>query len=51
LRNSIVAVIMKLDSGNTWLFGKPTYDYARISDLMFSRPLEGVVAGTATADS
>jgi branched-subunit amino acid ABC-type transport system permease component len=47
LRNSIVEVIMKLDSHNIYFFGKPTYEYARISDLMFSRSLGGILTGSA----
>jgi len=47
LRNSIVEVIIKLDSGQIWPFGKPTYEYARISDLMFSRSLGGILTGSA----
>jgi hypothetical protein len=47
LRNSIVEIIMKLDSGQFWIFGKPPYEYARISDLMFSRPLGSMLSGTA----
>ena len=38
---------MKLESRQIWLVGKPTYEYARISDLMFSRSLGGILTGSA----
>jgi hypothetical protein len=47
LRNSIVEAIMKLDSGQLWPFGKPTYEYAHISDVIFLRSLGGILTGTA----
>ena len=46
LRTQMAALIMKLDRHDIYFFGKPTFDSARISDVMFDRPLIGALQGT-----